>query len=521
MAFSMAASMGGYMAEKQREIIKIDIDNIVDDENNDFEVEGSTEIETKNDLLKDSIEQFGLLDPCTVRPMGDGKYKLISGHRRTLMHRRLAEEGKEKFRKVDCIIMETDDMSAEQILLEANIPSRQISDWEKAKAVERMTQIFEQRKAAGEEIAGRRREHIAKALGMSTSAVGRMENINKNLAPEYKDELKNGSIGVSVADKLASKPAEEQKKIFDAKGAKVKLYDLQPEQEEKTYKETIDLTKEYSISIILSGKDEKMPWGNSTPIHAEYHWREVIQQHDYGPYASWEIAKQCAVQNLANTYIECARAMTKSGRLKLSDLDKDMQAHMLQDKKDQNKQADPSKPIKTWNEHIPVKKKYGIDISVTIELMDGRRYKAWAIWEEKETKSGGGAPVGEYETYYTARASAIQYVADHSELAAEALAYTQLVGKPEQTEPEPEEERNDIEAGETADTETMIFARQDVLNDMKKRRDVHAQMADIDRGEGNDQGEKNQRAVVDYYDELIAKIVAELDDLKGSDLFAE
>ena len=69
MAISMAASMGGYMAEKQREIIKIDIDNIVDDENNDFEVEGSTEIETKNDLLKDSIEQFGLLDPCTVRPI--------------------------------------------------------------------------------------------------------------------------------------------------------------------------------------------------------------------------------------------------------------------------------------------------------------------------------------------------------------------------------------------------------------------------------------------------------------------
>lgn len=231
MSFSMMNAMGNYMAEKPREIVKIDLADILDDENNDFEVEGGTDIEIKNALLKDSIEQFGLLDPLTVRPAGGGKYKLISGHRRKLAHERLVAEGKTAFQKVDCIIRESDETDAEQMLIEANIPNRVVSDWEKLQAVNRMNAIFEKRQQEGQKIPGRRREHIAAALGMSVSAVGRLEKIEKNLTQEYKDELKAGNIGVSVADKIASRPQEEQKDLHAEKGAKVKLVDLQQEKQ--------------------------------------------------------------------------------------------------------------------------------------------------------------------------------------------------------------------------------------------------------------------------------------------------
>ena len=66
---------------------------------------------------------------------------------------------------------------------------------------------------------------------MSVSAVGRLEKIEKNLTQEYKDELKAGNIGVSVADKIASRPQEEQKDFHAEKGAKVKLVDLQQEKQ--------------------------------------------------------------------------------------------------------------------------------------------------------------------------------------------------------------------------------------------------------------------------------------------------
>ena len=229
MSFSMMNAMGDYMAEKPREIVKIDLADILDDENNDFEVEGSTDIEVKNALLKDSIEQFGLLDPLTVRPAGGGKYKLISGHRRKLAHERLVAEGKTEFQKVDCIIRESDETDAEQMLIEANIPNRVVSDWEKMQAVKRMNAIFEKRQQEGQKIPGRRREHIAAALGMSVSAVGRLEKIEKNLTQEYKDELKAGNIGVSVADKIASRTEQEQKDLHAEKGAKVKLVALHEE----------------------------------------------------------------------------------------------------------------------------------------------------------------------------------------------------------------------------------------------------------------------------------------------------
>lgn len=232
MSFSMMTAMGDYMAEKPREIVKIDLADILDDENNDFEVEGGNDIEIKNALLKDSIEQFGLLDPLTVRPAGGGKYKLISGHRRKLAHERLVAEGKMEFQQVDCIIRESDEVDAEQMLIEANIPNRVVSDWEKMQAVKRMNVIFEKRQQEGQKIPGRRREHIAAVLCMSVSAVGRLEKIEKNLTQEYKDELKAGNIGVSVADKLASKPKEEQADIHAIKGAKVKLVDLKDEQKE-------------------------------------------------------------------------------------------------------------------------------------------------------------------------------------------------------------------------------------------------------------------------------------------------
>ena len=68
-----------------------------------------------------------------------------------------------------------------------------------------------------------------------------MEKIETSLGEEYKQELKEGNIGISVADKLASKPVEEQKAIHEAMGPKVKLVDFakfekteeQPEDEPK------------------------------------------------------------------------------------------------------------------------------------------------------------------------------------------------------------------------------------------------------------------------------------------------
>ena len=250
MAFSMMEAMGDYMAEKNKEIVKIHVDKLHSDPNNCFKVLGGNDkdLRAKNELLKDSIEQYGLLDPIIVRPhpTAEGHYMVVSGHRRLHAHDMLVSDGKKEFENVSCIIIEPDRTDAQQILIEANIANRDISDYEKMQAVKRMNEIFDRREEAGEKIKGRRRQHIAEALGMSVSAVGRLEKIEKSLSEEYKQELKEGNIGVSVADKLASKPEEEQKAIHATKGAKVKLVDLdddKPEEKKETPKPIITRTK--------------------------------------------------------------------------------------------------------------------------------------------------------------------------------------------------------------------------------------------------------------------------------------
>ena len=250
MAFSMMEAMGDYMAEKNKEIVKIHVDKLHSDPNNCFKVLGGNDkdLRAKNELLKDSIEQYGLLDPIIVRPhpTAEGHYMVVSGHRRLHAHDMLVSDGKKEFENVSCIIIEPDRTDAQQILIEANIANRDISDYEKMQAVKRMNEIFDRREEAGEKIKGRRRQHIAEALGMSVSAVGRLEKIEKSLADEYKQELKEGNIGVSVADKLASKPEEEQKALHATKGAKVKLVDLdddKPEEKKEAPKPIITRTK--------------------------------------------------------------------------------------------------------------------------------------------------------------------------------------------------------------------------------------------------------------------------------------
>lgn len=222
----------------------IELWNIAEDARNFYETEGGLDIEKKNAELMDSIKADGLMHPIVLRknpeytPEKFGHtpaYVIVSGHRRFIAFQRLCEDAKnndpanyQRWETIPATFVETrDDLQARLMLLEANTTARDVTDWEKAKAVEEYGHILDEMKAQGEELEGRRRDHIAAALGMSRTNVGRFENINKNLSGEYREDFKAGGIGVSVADKIASLPADKQKELHDEKGADVKLADVE------------------------------------------------------------------------------------------------------------------------------------------------------------------------------------------------------------------------------------------------------------------------------------------------------
>ena len=78
--------------------------------------------------LADSVKQYGVLVPSLVRPMPDGSYQMVSGHRR----KRAAELA--GLPTVPCIIRELTDDEAIIVMVDSNLQRENILPSERAKA---------------------------------------------------------------------------------------------------------------------------------------------------------------------------------------------------------------------------------------------------------------------------------------------------------------------------------------------------------------------------------------------------
>ena len=63
---------------KMRRSLKLRLKDFVLLKNHPFQVKDDNEMH----LLKESIEKYGILTPLIVRPVPDGVYEIIAGHRR-------------------------------------------------------------------------------------------------------------------------------------------------------------------------------------------------------------------------------------------------------------------------------------------------------------------------------------------------------------------------------------------------------------------------------------------------------
>ena len=112
------------MTEKTKEvrIEKIPISRMAPFKDHPFKVQEGEEL----DRLIESIEKSGVLVPVLVRPTADGRYEMISGHRR--MH--AAERA--GLTSVPAIIREMDDDTATVVMVEANAQREEVLPSEKA-----------------------------------------------------------------------------------------------------------------------------------------------------------------------------------------------------------------------------------------------------------------------------------------------------------------------------------------------------------------------------------------------------
>lgn len=190
----------------QERIEYLPLSELHEDERNFYTVD-------KVEELAANIQSCGLMDPLRVRKSEDG-YTIVSGHRRAAALRLLAAEDN-KFEQVACII-ETGDIP-EQLqelrLIFANSATREMSSADKAKQAERVEVLLYELKEQGVEFPGRMRDRVAEACRISRSKLGRLQKIQRNLAPCYKPLWDAGDLPEDTADALSSMPEEVQERI--------------------------------------------------------------------------------------------------------------------------------------------------------------------------------------------------------------------------------------------------------------------------------------------------------------------
>lgn len=188
-------------------VVSLNIHDLVPSNDNFYSVENIAE-------LKTSIEFFGVLQNLTVKPLENGKYEIISGHRRHKACMELFEEGKTEFEYIPCGVQaEQDEIKEHILLIMTNSTARELSDWEKMKQAEELRKNFEELKKR-ENLTGRVRDLVAEALNTSPTQIARLNAIENNLTPEFKEEFKEGKIGTSAAYELSGMSEEQQKQAY-------------------------------------------------------------------------------------------------------------------------------------------------------------------------------------------------------------------------------------------------------------------------------------------------------------------
>ena len=209
MALMNSASQGE--AKPKYEAKTLPIDAIIPNPANHYSMAGIDE-------LADSILMAGrVLQNIVVKAVdADGRYMIISGHRRHLACQKLVAEGHTEFREIAALVEnEADENMRELMLIYTNSTARELTDAEKMRQAQRATDILKQIKAEGK-LQAPLRETVARMLGTASGQIARYAAIANNLTnKDLQEAFEEERIGVSTAYESSRLSDEGQAEIAD------------------------------------------------------------------------------------------------------------------------------------------------------------------------------------------------------------------------------------------------------------------------------------------------------------------
>lgn len=203
-------------ADSQLEKVqKIPISELVPFKNHPFKV-----VDDESMLrTTESIAQFGVLTPLIARPLEDGGYEIISGHRRAYA----AEAA--GLTEVPVIVRDMDDDAATVLMVDSNLQREQILPSERAFAYKMKMEAIKHQGERTDLQGGttlsqvetklRSDEIMGDEMGQSRAQIQRFIRLT-NLIPELLDMVDQKKISFNPAVELSYLPPEEQQLVIEA-----------------------------------------------------------------------------------------------------------------------------------------------------------------------------------------------------------------------------------------------------------------------------------------------------------------
>lgn len=195
----------------KEEVVELNVKDICDFPKHPFKINNDLNYEE----LKNSIIESGVLVPTIVRKKEDGKYEMLSGHRR----KKICEE--QGIEKIPCIVKDISDEEAIILMVDSNLQRDKILPSEKAMAYKMK---YDAMKSMTPSVSNKRKDEIlGEQVGESREQIRRYIRLN-NLIPELlqlvddtvlKDKRSALTMGLRPAVELSYLSKDDQELVYE------------------------------------------------------------------------------------------------------------------------------------------------------------------------------------------------------------------------------------------------------------------------------------------------------------------
>ena len=211
----------------------------------------------------ESVRAYGVLVPAIARPLEDGSYELISGHRR----KHACELA--GLSTMPVIIRDIDRDAATIIMVDSNLQRENIRPSERAKAYKMKLDAIKRQGARHDltstQVAQKLSvEKVAEEAGTSKDHVRRYIRLNE-LQPELQKMVDDGKIGMTPAVELSYLKPDEQRLLIETIDSEQATPSLSQAQRMKRLSQEGRLTDDSMLGIMMEQKKPEN-WNLSLPM---------------------------------------------------------------------------------------------------------------------------------------------------------------------------------------------------------------------------------------------------------------